>query len=54
MKPDVKIFEKNGLSPTALAGHRVRVRGVLDMRFGPQIEIADPEAVEVLDGAERR
>ena len=54
LKPDVKIFEKNGLSPPALAGHRVRVRGVLDMRFGPQIEIADPQAVEVMDTEGRR
>ena len=53
LKPDVKIFEKNGLSPPTLAGHRVRVRGVLGMRFGPQIEIADPEAVEVLDNESR-
>ena len=53
LKPNVKIFETNGLSPSALAGHRVRVRGVLDMRFGPQIEIADPQAVEVLDNEGR-
>ncbi|HET6376535.1 MAG TPA: hypothetical protein VFF88_10850, partial [Methylocella sp.] len=36
---------------TALQGHRVRVRGLLDMRFGPEIEIQDLDALE-LDTAE--
>ena len=49
LKPDAKIFDKNGLPLAALAGHRVRVRGALDLRFGPQVEIADPEAIEVID-----
>lgn len=31
-----------------LAGRRVRVRGLLDMRFGPQAEIPDLDAVEVI------
>ena len=49
LRPDARIFDKNGLPLAALAGHRVRVRGQLDLRFGPQIEIADPEAIEVID-----
>lgn len=51
LQPDAKMFDKGGRPLAALAGHRVRVRGVLDLKFGPQIEIADPEAIEFLDGA---
>ena len=36
----------------ALAGVRIRVRGVLDERFGPQIEIVDPLMLERLGKAD--
>ena len=29
--------------------HRLRLRGLLDLRFGPRIELAGPDAVEILD-----
>ena len=33
----------------ALVGRRLRVRGLLDLQFGPRIELAGPDAVEILD-----
>jgi endonuclease YncB( thermonuclease family) len=41
-----KTFETAYLSLSALTGKTVRVRGLLDTRFGPQIEISDPDEVE--------
>ena len=49
LKPNLKIFDKAGLSVQSLLGHKLRVRGMLDMQFGPQIEVASPDAVEILD-----
>ena len=45
-------FRNAGLDLRRLAGRRVLVRGVLDDRFGPRIEIADPADIEILDGVE--
>lgn len=42
-------FDKIGVSLPSLAGRRIRVRGVLETRFGPQIEIASPAEMEILD-----
>ena len=53
LKPNLKIFDKVGLSLQSLTGQRLRVRGLLDLRFGPQIEIADPAAIEVLGAGNR-
>ena len=41
-----KTFETAYSSLSALTGQTVRVRGLLDTRFGPQIEISDPDEVE--------
>ena len=49
LKPNLKIFDKAGLSVQSLQGHQLLVRGLLDMQFGPQIEVASPDAVEILD-----
>ena len=35
-----------GHRPVEFTGRRLRVRGQLDTRFGPQIEISDPAAIE--------
>jgi hypothetical protein len=43
-----KEFEAAYSSLTGLAGTAVRVRGLLDKRSGPQIEISDPDAVEAI------
>ena len=42
-------FRRAGVDLKALAGQRVLVRGVVDARFGPRIEIADPLMIEPLD-----
>jgi hypothetical protein len=44
-----KAFEETYASAAALNGRTVRVRGLLDTRFGPQIEISDPDEVEVIE-----
>ncbi len=41
-----KTFEAAYASLAGLTGQTVRVRGLLDTRFGPQIEISDPDDVE--------
>jgi endonuclease YncB( thermonuclease family) len=45
-------FERRGVKLEALTGRRVRVRGVLEDRFGLEIELADPWMIEPLDSAE--
>jgi len=41
-----KTFDAAYSSLAGLTGQTVRVRGLLDIRFGPQIEISDPDEVE--------
>jgi len=47
-------FEAAGAALTALAGEKIRVRGALDSRFGPQLEILDPLVLERLGRAEAK
>lgn len=47
----VKGFEARGMRVATLVGRRLRVRGLLDLRFGPQIELAGPDSLDVLDPA---
>jgi endonuclease YncB( thermonuclease family) len=42
-------FRRAGVDLSALAGRKVLVRGVVDNRFGPRIEIADPAMIEMLE-----
>ena len=44
-------FQRRGVNLAALTGHRVRVRGYLDDRFGPRIELTDPLMIERAEGA---
>ncbi len=44
-------FRRAGRDVMDLAGRMVLVRGVLDNRFGPRIEIADPAMIEPLESA---
>lgn len=44
----VKRFEEGGVHFEALIGRTVRLRGLLDLRFGPQIELVGPDALELL------
>lgn len=46
-----KRFEEQGLHFEALIGRTMRLRGLLDLRFGPQVELAGPDAVELLPDA---
>jgi endonuclease YncB( thermonuclease family) len=47
-------FQAAGVPLTALAGEKIRVRGALDDRFGPQLEIFDPLMLERLGRAETK
>jgi hypothetical protein len=43
-----KEFEVDYAALAAMNGRMVRVRGLLDTRFGPQIEISNPDEIEVI------
>jgi hypothetical protein len=47
-------FQAAGAPLTALAGEKIRVRGALDNRFGPQLEIVDPLMLERLGRPEAK
>jgi micrococcal nuclease len=47
--PDMRAFRRAGMNPPMLTGKRVRVRGWLEFYNGPEMEIASPGAIEVLD-----
>jgi endonuclease YncB( thermonuclease family) len=44
----LRAFLAAGVDPLALAGRRVRVRGLIEDVNGPQIEVEAPEAIEIL------
>ena len=44
----MKTFEGRRLILSSFLGRVLRLRGLLDLRFGPQIEIADPDQIEVI------
>jgi endonuclease YncB( thermonuclease family) len=44
-------FGSAGVSPKDYVGRTVRVRGLLEARSGPQIEVAGPESIEMLAAA---
>lgn len=49
---DMKNFDAMGVDPRAYAGKTVRVRGMVQQLNGPNIEVANPQSVEVVnDGA---
>ncbi len=43
-----KAFAKAGRPLDALAGQTIRVRGVLDDRFGPRLEVREPAMIEIM------
>jgi endonuclease YncB( thermonuclease family) len=45
-------FASAGVPLRALAGERIRARGVLDDRFGPRLEVAEPLMIERLGRGE--
>jgi endonuclease YncB( thermonuclease family) len=44
----LRLFAGDGLDPLALEGALVRVRGWIDERDGPRVEVTHPEQIEVL------
>ena len=44
-------FSKAGMPLEGLAGRWLRMRGVVDTRFGPQIELSGPEEIEFIAGS---
>lgn len=44
-----RAFAAAGLTMKALAGHSVRVRGILEARGGPWIEVTRPEQIEIAE-----
>jgi endonuclease YncB( thermonuclease family) len=44
-----RLFVREGIDPLALEGRRIRVRGWLAWRNGPQIEATHPEQIEVVE-----
>ncbi|MHB8886481.1 MAG: hypothetical protein ACYC5H_15645 [Methylovirgula sp.] len=48
LQRNVAIFDRSGLGFRALIGRTLRIRGLLDLRFGPQIEIASADDVELI------
>ena len=49
-KRRAKVFERAGMTISALAGAKIRVRGALDNRFGLRMEISEPDGIELLGG----
>lgn len=48
----LKAFAAAGFDVSTLKGKTVRVRGLLDLRFGPQIEIEGPDEIETASPAQ--
>lgn len=48
---DLVTFRRAGVDPRGYAGLRIRVRGWIESMNGPEIEIASPDAIEVLGPA---
>lgn len=47
LKRNERIFTAAGLAPKTLEGRRVRVRGWIEQRSGPVVEVTRPEQIEV-------
>jgi micrococcal nuclease len=45
---NVRLFGKAGLRPETWSGRKIRVRGWINFRNGPMIEVTHPEQIEVL------
>lgn len=48
LQRNIKSFDLIGLKLADLPGTTVRVRGLLELRFGPQIEILSPDELEII------
>jgi len=50
LKRNERLFAGAGLAPGRLAGRRVEVRGFVEERGGPAIEVVRPEQIEIVAG----
>ena len=48
LQRNIKTFIAAGLNVPGLTGRVLRVRGLLDLRFGPQMEISSPDEIELI------
>jgi hypothetical protein len=48
-KRSASAFEAADIKLPDLIGRRLRARGLLDATFGPQMEVSDPDGLELLD-----
>jgi hypothetical protein len=48
LQRNIKTFSAAGLDAANFKGQKIRVRGLLDMRFGPQIEVSNPDQIEIV------
>jgi endonuclease YncB( thermonuclease family) len=48
-KRGANALERAGIKVQDLVGKRLRVRGLLDATFGPQMEFSDPDQLELID-----
>jgi hypothetical protein len=49
LKRNERVFAGAGLAPKALAGRHVEVRGWIEERGGPAIEVVRPEQIEIVN-----
>lgn len=54
LQRNTRIFEQAAMKINSLVGRTIRVRGLLDMRFGPQIEVGSPDELELVKGEENK
>lgn len=54
LQRNVAIFDRSGLDFHALIGRILRIRGLLDLRFGPQIESASADDIEVIPDGQKQ
>ncbi|MGO9134501.1 MAG: thermonuclease family protein [Methylovirgula sp.] len=54
LQRNVAIFERSGLKFHALIGRILRIRGLLDLRFGPQIELASTDDLELINNEQEQ
>ena len=47
-------FTAGGMAPKELAHRTVRVRGIVEERGGPWIEVTEPEQIEIVEPRETR
>jgi hypothetical protein len=49
LKRNERVFTSAGLNLKKLAGRRIRVRGVIERRRGPWIEVTRPEQIQLVE-----